>query len=58
MDEFGQKSNISDEGFMIYILINFPEDYDVILKGLENCLTVTRDNAPTIDMIHKKLNHW
>ena len=42
---------------MIHILNNLPKEYDVILDGLENCLTATRDNALTIDSIRKKLNH-
>ena len=39
---------------MIHILNNFPKDYDVILDGLKNCLTVTFDNVLTFDMIHEK----
>ena len=35
-----------------------PEEYKLILYGLENRLTVTGDNTLTIDVIYKKLNHW
>ena len=53
----GQKGNVSDKDFMIHILNNLPKEYHVILDGLENHLTATRDNALTIDLICKKLNH-
>ena len=42
---------------MTYILNNFPEEYDVILSGLENCLTANVDDALTIEIICRKLNH-
>ena len=58
MNEFRQKGSVSDEDFMIHVLNNFPKDYDVILNGLEICLTVTENDALTIDVICKKLNHW
>ena len=57
MIEFGKKGNISDKDFMIHILNNLPEEYDIILDGLENCLTAMGENALTIDAIRKKLNH-
>ena len=57
MTEFRQKGNVSDKDFMICILNNLPEEYDVILNGLENRLTATGENALTIDLIHEKLNH-
>ena len=57
MNEFGQKGNVSDEDFLIHILNNLPEEYDVVLNGLENRLIVTGDDALTIDLIRKKLNH-
>ena len=56
MTAFGQKGNVSDEDFMIHVLNNLPEEYDVILDGLENRLTATGENALTIDLIRKKLN--
>ena len=58
MNKFGQKDNTSGEDFMIYVLNNFPEDYNVILDGIENCLMATRDDGLAIDVIWKKLNHW
>ena len=52
MNEFGQKGYITDEDFMINVLNN------LILHGLENNITVTGDNALTINIIHKKIIHW
>ena len=49
MNEFGQKGNVSNEDFMILILNNLPKEYNVILDRLENRLTVTRNDALTID---------
>ena len=45
MIKFGQKGNVTDEDFMIHVLNNLPEEYDVILDRLENCLTATGENA-------------
>ena len=53
MNEFIQKSNITDKDFIIHVLNNLPE----VLDGLENCLTTTRANVLTIDVIREKLNH-
>ena len=30
---------------MIHVLNNLPNEYDVILDGLENCLTLSGDDA-------------
>ena len=57
MNEFGLKGNVSDEDFMIQVLNNLPKEYDVILNGLENHLTATKDNALNIDSICEKLNY-
>ena len=57
MTEFGQKGYILDEDFMIHVLNNLPMEYTVILNGLKNRLTATRDNALTTDLICEKLNH-
>ena len=57
MNEFGQKGSVSDEDFMIHVLNNLPNEYDVILDGLENRLMATGENALTINSIHEKLNH-
>ena len=58
MNEFGLKGSITDKNFMIHVLNNFPQDYNVILDGLENCLMVTGDNALNINVICIKLSHW
>ena len=57
MTEFSLKDSISKEDFVIYILNNLPEEYTVILVGLENCLTSSVPDACTIKVIYKKLNH-
>ena len=57
MNKFGQKGSVSDEDFMIHVLNNLPEEYDVILDGLENRLMATGENALNIDSIREKLNH-
>ena len=57
MTKFGQKGNLSDEDFMIHVLNNLPEEYNVILDGLKNRLMATGENALTIDLICEKLNH-
>ena len=57
MNEFGQKGSASDKVFMIHILNNLSEEYDVILNKVENHLTATGDYALTIDSNCKKLNH-
>ena len=55
MSKFGVKGHISNEIFMMHILINLPEAYRLILDGLENILISTGPNMLTIEMIHKKL---
>ena len=57
MTKFSQKGNVSDKDFMIHILNNLLEEYDVIFNGLENHLIATGENALTIDSIHEKPNH-
>ena len=57
MNKFNLKGSITDENFMIHVLSNLPEDYDVF-DGLENHFTVMGKNALTINVIHEKLNHW
>ena len=54
MNKFSQKSNVSDEDFMIHVLNNLPKEHDVVLDGLENRLTVTGGDALSIDSICKK----
>ena len=43
---------------MINVLNNLPEEYDVILNGLENHLTLSCPNVLTIKVIYKNTNHW
>ena len=57
-EQVWQKEKIMDKDFMIHILNNFPKEYDVILDGLESCLTAIGDDALTIEVICKKINHW
>ena len=57
MNEFGQKGNVSYEDIIIHILNNLPEEYDIILDGLENHHTAIGENALTIDTIRENLNH-
>ena len=49
--------NVSDKYFVIHILNTLPEEYGIILNGLENHFIVTGDNALTTDLKHEKLNH-
>ena len=42
---------------MIHVLNNLPLEYDVIFDGLENHLIATGNDALTMDVICKKLNH-
>ena len=58
MNKFGQRGCITDEDFVIQVLMNFPEDYDVILNGLEYHLTATRDHECLPISFAKKMNHW
>ena len=58
MNKFCLKDSITDKDFMIHVLNNFPEDYNVILNGLENCHPATGNKVLTIHVIHKKMNHW
>ena len=43
---------------MIHVLNNLSKEYDVILDGLVNCFTASRDDTLTIVVICKNLNHW
>ena len=42
---------------MIHVLNNFWEEYDMILDELEDCFTLSGDDALTIEAIREKLNH-
>ena len=41
MGKFGLNGSVTDKKFMILILNNLPEEYDVIFDGLKNCLTAS-----------------
>ena len=51
------KGCISDEDFRICIMNNFPQEYDIIMDGLENQLNFRGDNTVTIKVIWEQLNH-
>ena len=53
MTKFSLKGIINEENFMIHIIKKLPEEYDVILDGLENHLMSSGPNALTIEMIHE-----
>ena len=48
MNKFRLKGNITDEDLMIHVMYDLPEEYDVILDGLKNCLTLSGDDALTM----------
>ena len=41
---------------MIHVFNNLPEECDIILDGLENCRTLSSDDALLIEVIREKLN--
>ena len=43
MNEFELKGKITDEDFIMHVLNNLPEEYDVILDGHENHLFLSGD---------------
>ena len=57
MSKFGFKDNITDEDFIIHMINSLPKEYNVILNGIENCLSSSRDNALAIEVTCDKLNH-
>ena len=57
MGEFCQKGGIVDVDFMIHVLNCLTKEYDIVLDGLKNGLTVSGDDALTIEVIKEKLNH-
>ena len=58
MDSISLSSKMSDQDFMIHILNNLPESYDVILDGMESRLMLpdSDPNKLTIENIRDKLN--
>ena len=59
IEDIDSSSSISDKDFMVKILNNLPEEYDTILDGLENRLTLdaSDSNALTIESIREKLSN-
>lgn len=59
IESIDSSSAMSDKDFMVKILNNLPSEYDVILDGLENRLTLDQSdpNALTIENIREKLNN-
>ena len=55
ISKFRLKGNITDEDFTIHVLNNLPEEYNVILNGLDNHLTLSGDDMLTIEVICEKL---
>ena len=49
--EFGQKGSITYKDFIIHVLNNLPEEYDLILDVLKNCLMESGHNALTNEVI-------
>lgn len=59
MDNISITARMTDVDFMIHILNNLPEDYDVVLDGLESRLML-KDGDPnklTIEDVRDKLNN-
>ena len=47
---------ISEKDFMVHVINNLPEAYDVIYDGLESKLSQTGDEALTIEKMRDKIN--
>ena len=59
MNGISLSSKMTDQDFMIHILNNLPEVYDVVLDGMESRLMLKDDDANklTIENIRDKLNN-
>ena len=57
IESIHSSSAISEKDFMVKILNNLPSEYDVVLDGLENKLTLTGSDALTVESIRDKLNN-
>ena len=57
MTKFGLWLRITEEGFMINVLNDLPEAYDIVSNGFENRLTSSGPSALTIEIICKNLSH-
>ena len=58
IDKTSVSTTISDEDFMIHVLNNLTEDYDVVLDGMESRLML-KENDPnklTIEDVRDKLS--
>ena len=49
MGDFSQNHSITDEHFMIHVLNNLPEEYDIILDVPENHLMASGDIVLTVE---------
>ena len=57
MMESGLRGNVIKEVFMVHALNNSPDEDNVILDSLENCLTSSGSDVLMLKMICKILNH-
>ncbi len=56
MDEIGLVRRMSDMEFMIRVLNNLPEEYDVVLDSLETRLVSTGEDRLTLESLREQLN--
>ena len=56
-EQIHDKSNISNQQFIVHILNNFLEEYSTILDCLKNCFMQSGTNMLAIEAICEKLNH-
>ncbi len=56
MDDIGLVGRMSDMEFMIHVLNNLPEEYDVVLYSLETRLVSTGEDRLTLESLREKLN--
>ncbi len=54
--KIGLMRRLSDMEFIIQVLNNLPEEYDVVLDSLENRLVSTREDRSTLEALREKLN--
>ena len=47
---------ISEKDLMVKVINNLPEEYDVVVDGLENKLSLSGDEALTVEKMRDKLN--
>ncbi len=56
MDEIELVGRMSDMEFMIHVLNNLPEEYDVVMDSLKNRLVSTGEDRLTLESLREKLN--